>query len=67
MARFLRHRRAAPLPEQDIERSLRTRKIRWFDARRGDTVCQVTPERRSATHRAVEDEFDDASPVAAAT
>ena len=41
--------------------------IRWFDARRGYTVCEVTPERWLATYRAVEDEFDEASLVTEAT
>ncbi len=41
--------------------------IRWFDARRGSTACDVTPERWLATYRAVEDEFDEASPVTEAT
>ena len=37
--------------------------LKWFDARRGYTVCEVTPERWVATYRAVEDQFDEASPV----
>jgi alkaline phosphatase D len=37
--------------------------LEWFDARRGYTVCEVTPERWVATYRAVEDQFDEASPV----
>jgi alkaline phosphatase D len=39
--------------------------LKWFDARRGYTVCEVTPERWVATFRAVEDQFDESSPVAA--
>jgi len=39
--------------------------LKWFDARRGYTVCEVTPERWVATYRAVEDQFDEASPVTA--
>jgi phosphodiesterase/alkaline phosphatase D-like protein len=35
----------------------------WFDARRGYTVCEVTPERWLATYRAVADQFDETSPV----
>jgi alkaline phosphatase D len=37
--------------------------IKWFDSRRGYTVCEVTPDRWIATYRAVADEFDEASPV----
>ncbi len=37
--------------------------LKWFDARRGYTVCEVTPERWVATYRAVVDQFDEASPV----
>jgi alkaline phosphatase D len=37
--------------------------ILWFDARRGYTVCEVTPDRWLATFRAVLDPFDEASPV----
>ena len=39
--------------------------LKWFDARRGYTVCEVTPERWVATYRAVEDQFDEMSPVSA--
>ena len=38
--------------------------IKWFDSRRGYTVCEVTPEHWRATYRAVADQFDAASPVA---
>ena len=38
--------------------------IRWFDSRRGYTVCEVTPEQWLATYRAVADQFDEASAVA---
>ena len=38
--------------------------IRWFDSRRGYTVCEVTPDRWRATYRAVADQFEEASPVA---
>ena len=37
--------------------------LKWFDARRGYTVCDVTPERWHSTFRAVADQFDEASPV----
>ncbi len=37
--------------------------LKWFDAQRGYTVCEVTPERWEATFRAVADQFDVASPV----
>ena len=37
--------------------------IKWFDARRGYTVCEVTPDRWLATYRAVKDQFDENSPV----
>ena len=37
--------------------------LRFFDARRGYTLCDVTPEQWEATYRAVADEFDEASPV----
>ncbi|MDZ7675343.1 MAG: alkaline phosphatase D family protein [Acidimicrobiales bacterium] len=36
--------------------------IKWFDARRGYTLCEVTPERWTATYRAVQDQFDESSP-----
>ena len=39
--------------------------IKWFDSRRGYTVCEVTPDRLLATYRAVTDQFDEASPVEA--
>jgi alkaline phosphatase D len=38
--------------------------LKWFDAQRGYTVCEVTPERWVSTYRAVADQFDAASPVA---
>ena len=38
--------------------------LKWFDAQRGYTVCEVTPERWVATYRAVADQFDETSPVA---
>jgi alkaline phosphatase D len=41
--------------------------IKWFDSRRGYTVCEVTPDRWLATYLAVADQFDEASPVAPAT
>ncbi len=37
--------------------------LRFFDTRRGYTLCDVTPERWEATYRAVADEFDEASTV----
>ncbi len=37
--------------------------IKWFDAKRGYTVCEVTPDRWTATYRAVKDQFDESSPV----
>ena len=37
--------------------------LRWFDGRRGYTICDVTPERWLATYRAVADPFDEASTV----
>jgi alkaline phosphatase D len=37
--------------------------IKWFEARRGYTVCEVTPDRWRATYRAVADPFDEASAV----
>ncbi len=37
--------------------------IKWFDAQRGYTVCEVTPDRWLATYRAVKDQFDESSPV----
>jgi len=37
--------------------------IKWFDSRRGYTVCEITPERWLATFRAVIDPFDEASSV----
>ncbi len=41
--------------------------LKWFDARRGYTVCEVTPERWVATYRAVADQFDENSVVADAS
>jgi len=41
--------------------------IRWFDARRGYTRCEVTPDRWVATYRVVEDQFDEASAVTTAS
>ena len=37
--------------------------LKWFDARRGYTVCEVTPQRWVSTYRAVADQFDETSPV----
>ncbi|MFQ5555933.1 MAG: alkaline phosphatase D family protein [Acidimicrobiales bacterium] len=37
--------------------------IRFFDGRRGYTVCEVTPNRWTATSRAVIDPLDETSPV----
>ncbi len=37
--------------------------LRFFDTRRGYTLCDVTRERWQATYRAVADEFDETSPV----
>ncbi len=37
--------------------------LKWFDAQRGYTVCEVTPDRWLAEFRAVADQFDEASPV----
>jgi alkaline phosphatase D len=37
--------------------------IRWFDAQRGYTVCEVTPDRWLAEFRVVADQFDESSPV----
>jgi alkaline phosphatase D len=37
--------------------------LRWFDARRGYTVCDVTPERWEAGYRAVADQNDEDSPI----
>ncbi len=37
--------------------------LKWFDSRRGYTVCEVTPDRWLSTYRAVTDQFDEASPV----
>ena len=37
--------------------------IKWFSAKRGYTVCEVTPDRWLATYRAVKDQFDESSPV----
>lgn len=41
--------------------------IKWFDARRGYTLCEVTPERWVSHHRVVEDQFDDASALTTAS
>ena len=41
--------------------------LKWFDAQRGYTVCEVTPERWLATFRTVADQFDENSAVADAT
>ena len=35
--------------------------IRWFDARRGYTRCEVTPDRWVSHYRVVEDQFDETS------
>ena len=37
--------------------------IKWFDARRGYTMCEVTPETWRATYRAVADPFDENAAV----
>lgn len=37
--------------------------IKWFDATRGYTVCEVTPERWLATYRSVADQFDEDAAV----
>ena len=37
--------------------------LKWFDTRRGYTLCEVTPDRWHATFRAVDDQYDEASPV----
>ena len=37
--------------------------IKWFDSRRGYTVCDVTPDRWLVTYRAVADGLEEASPV----
>jgi alkaline phosphatase D len=39
------------------------RHIKFFDTKRGYTVCDVTPDRWTATYRAVADQFDEASSV----
>jgi alkaline phosphatase D len=41
--------------------------LKWFDAQRGYTVCEVTPDRWLATFRTVADQFDENSAVADAT
>ena len=41
--------------------------LKWFDAERGYTVCEVTPERWLATYRTVTDQFDENSAVVDAT
>ncbi|MGK0275624.1 MAG: alkaline phosphatase D [Ilumatobacter sp.] len=41
--------------------------LKWFDAQRGYTVCEVTPDRWLATYRTVKDQFDENSPVELAT
>jgi len=41
--------------------------IKWFDARRGYTLCEVTPERWVSQYRVVEDQFDDASALTTAS
>ena len=41
--------------------------LKWFDSRRGYTLCEVTPERWHATFRAVADQFDVDSPVTTIT
>ena len=37
--------------------------IKMFDSHRGYTLCEVTPTSWRATYRAVEDPFDESSPV----
>jgi alkaline phosphatase D len=47
-----------------VEAALTTNpQLKWFDARRGYTLCEVTPDRWVATFRAVADQLDEASPV----
>jgi len=41
--------------------------IKWFDANRGYTSCEVTPERWLVTHRVVDDPTDPGSPVSTAS
>ncbi len=41
--------------------------LKWFDAQRGYTVCEVTPERWLSTYRTVTDQFDEDSAVVDAT
>jgi alkaline phosphatase D len=41
--------------------------IKWFDARRGYTLCEVTPESWRATYRAVADPFDENAAVETAS
>ncbi len=41
--------------------------IKWFDARRGYTRCEVTAERWVSTYRVVDDQFDEASPCSTAS
>jgi alkaline phosphatase D len=41
--------------------------LKWFDAQRGYTVCEVTPQRWLATYRTVTDQFDEDSSVVDAT
>ena len=41
--------------------------IKFFDARRGYVLCEVTPTSWRATYRAVTDEFDENSPVETAS
>lgn len=41
--------------------------IKWFDARRGYTRCEVTPERWVSTYRVVEDQFDEDSACSTAS
>jgi alkaline phosphatase D len=57
-----------PAVEELVRGALSTNpQIRWFDARRGYTRCEVTPDRLVATYRVVEDQFDEDSPVSTAT
>ena len=41
--------------------------LKWFDTRRGYTLCDVTPDRWHATFRAVADQYDELSPVTTIT
>jgi alkaline phosphatase D len=50
--------------ESLVSTALQTnQQIKWFDSRRGYTLCVVTPQQWTATYRAVADQFDEDSPV----